>query len=108
MQPSWFENGVLNFKAYRRKHGKDDDGLSVVSSHELAITTIKKGRGVASLQITAITALNLQFVPEGDEHGLIIGIPFDDGEDYDLAMDLADKLVEFSHVTPILWDRSES
>jgi len=108
LQPSWLEDGYL-YKAYLRKHGRDEEGLSLVCSKEFAITnTIDKGRGVAELEIEAITAIDdLQVQPEENCHGFLIGLPFVEGvrSDYNLAMQLADKLAKISNVEEIYWNR---
>lgn len=104
MKPSWFEKGVLTNKAYRRIPGKDEDGLSVASSHEVAKLTITVGKGVAAAQINAISLLNLQLVRDDDDHGCIRGIPYDN-ENWNLAMELADKLLAISIVTLDHWNR---
>jgi hypothetical protein len=78
--------------------------LSIASSYEGAKLTLRVGKGVASLPITGIRAFNLNVVPDDDEHGCIVGIPFDT-EDYDLAMELADRLLELSVVTIEPWNR---
>ena len=105
LKPNWFEDGVLTNKAYRRIPGKDVDGLSVSSSHEAAKLTITVGKGVAAALIRAISFLNLQLVQDNDEHGCITGIPYSDQENWNLAMELADKLLAISVVTFDRWNR---
>jgi len=100
----WFEDGTLTNKAYRRIPGKDADGLSVASSHENAKLTITVGKGVAAALIDAIHLLNLQVVPDDDEHGTIKGIPYSDEENWNLATELADRLLEISRVTLDHWN----
>ena len=62
------------------------------------------GNGVAAIEIGAIPTLNLRLVPDDDVHGRIVGIPYSD-ENYDLAMEIADKLLELSIVTLKRWSR---
>jgi hypothetical protein len=96
----------LTNKAYRREP-KDTDGLSVASSHELAKLTIERGKGVAAIEINKIPPLNLELVQNDDDHGCIVGIPYRE-ENYNLAMELADKLLELSVVTLDRWNRRGS
>lgn len=70
----------------------------------MAKLTITVGNGVAAIEISAIPTLNLQLVPDDDDHGRIVGIPYDN-ENFDLAMELADKLLELSIVTLERWNR---
>ena len=101
----WFEGSVLTNKAYRRIPGKDLDGLSVASSHEVAKLSITVGKGVAAALIRAISLLNLQVIQDNDEHGCIKGIPYSDEENWNLAMELADKLLAISTITLDHWNR---
>lgn len=92
----------MKAEAYRRRPGKDNDGLSVASSHEGAKAAFERGYGVAAARIEAIEGLELELFRSDDEHGLIKGLP-DPESDYDLAMDFADKLVAISHFTHDPW-----
>jgi hypothetical protein len=78
------------------------DGISVASSHEAAKRTIARGNGVATVRIDAIPQLGLGLVQDDDDHGCITGIPYAE-DDYDLAMNLADKLLALSVVTLDRW-----
>ena len=90
-------------KAYRRGPS-DVDGLSVACSHESAKQTIQRGDGVAAIEMIEIPPLGLQLFQDTDDHGYIAGIPYPE-ENYDLAMELADRLLELSVVTPDHWNR---
>jgi len=59
---------------------------------------------VAALRIAAIENLGLQLQRSDDDHGLICGLP--DDENFDLAMDFADKLVAISTFTLDPWRHS--
>lgn len=74
----------------------------MASSHEAAKRTIARGNGVAAIRIDSIPPLGLSLVRDDEEHGCITGVPYAE-DDYDLAMDLADKLVELSVVTLDRW-----
>lgn len=80
------------------------DGLSVAPSHGDAKLTISRGDGVAALNIEAIVSLRLQLVQHDEHHGCITGLPYPD-ENYDLAMDLADRLLNIADVTREYWKR---
>jgi len=64
------------------------------------------GKGVAAIQLSAIPTLGLQFIIDDDTHGRIVGIPFaDTDEDWNLQTELAERLLQLSHVTLVRWNR---
>jgi hypothetical protein len=91
----------LKAEAFRRRPVADDNGLSVASSHENAKTAIARGKGVAALRIDAIENLGLELFRADGNHGLIKGLP--DPDNYDMAMNMADKLVALSTFTLDPW-----
>jgi hypothetical protein len=60
-----------------------------------------RGKGVAALRINAIEGLGLELFRD-DDYGLIKGLPNPD-ENYNLAMNMADKLVALSTFTLDPW-----
>jgi hypothetical protein len=107
IRANWLD-GQNNIKAeaFRRRHGIDDDGLSVASSHETAKLALIAGKGVAALRIDAIENLQLELFREDDDHGLIRGLPDPQSEDYNLVMNIADKLASISAFTYDPWKRA--
>ena len=91
----------MSAEAFRRRPQGDEDGLSVSSTHEKAKEAFERGHGVAALRIAAIENLGLQLKRSDDDRGLICGLP--DYENFDLAMNLADKLVSISTFTLDPW-----
>ncbi len=57
---------------------------------------------MAALRISAIEGLGLELFRKDDDYGLIKGLP-NPGENYDLAMNFADKLVSLSTFTFDPW-----
>ena len=80
-------------KAFRRRPMIDIDGLSVAPTHEEAKNLQYSGHGVAALLIASIEQLNLSVLQTSDTHGFIDGVPFDDAENYDRALEIADRLL---------------
>ncbi len=87
----WLDDGLLTEKAFRRRAGKDLDGLSVSTSHNIAKRTQRSGAGVAALILRDIEQLGLQVVFAGD-HGAIQGLPFDSPQNYAVVIEFADRL----------------
>jgi len=81
----------------------DDDGLSVASDHGSAKLAFEKGKGVAKLRISGIESLGLELFRTDEVRGLIKGLPEPTPENYDLAMNMADKLVSLSLFTYDPW-----
>jgi hypothetical protein len=112
LRPSWFENGQLVSKAFRRSPS-DEDGLSVASSYEAAKKLLKSGGGVARIPIAALRALGLTVAPTDEDHACIEGLPpYADelaDENYNRALELADRLLEFSNNNIMVdkWKRVE-
>jgi hypothetical protein len=94
LRPSWFDNGVLQNKAFRRRLGVDIDGLSIASSHDSAKLLQKSGKAVASLADSGILELGLGVIHSDERHGFIDGVPYDSEENYNKATEIADRLVE--------------
>ena len=104
IRAAWLDSQrKLKAEAFRRRPDKDDDGLSVASSHENAKRTLDRGKGVAALRIDAIEALGLELFRADEIHGLIKGLPDPRPENYDLAMNIADRLVSLSLFTYDPW-----
>ena len=62
-----------------------------------------KGKGVAKLRIDAIEGLGLELFRTDEIYGLIKGLPDPNEENYDLVMNMADKLVSLSLFTYDPW-----
>lgn len=104
IKASWLDGQRrLKAEAFRRRPVLDDDGLSVASDHESAKLVFRKGKGVAKLRIEAIEGLGLELFRTDDIHGLIRGLPHPNEENYNLAMNIADKLVSLSVFTYDPW-----
>ncbi len=91
----------MKAEAFRRRPRIDDNGLSVAPDHESAKLAFSRGKGVAALRIDAIEALGLELFRADQIHGLIRGLP--DPQNYDLVMNIADKLVSLSSFTYDPW-----
>jgi hypothetical protein len=107
LKQSWFDNGELTAKAYRRSPA-DADGLSVACSHDYAKTFQRSGCGVAAVKLRTFEELGLAVQRTAtDPHGLIQGLPAYEDQDFNRALELADRLVHASRVTSDRWRRDE-
>lgn len=87
-----------------RRGPKDEDGLSMACTVEAAKSSFERGVGTTSLSISLLKKIDgLNFVPDEECHGLIVGMPPHDSN-YDLIMAVADKLLAIADYSPSRWN----
>ena len=104
VRASWLDRGLLTDKAFRRRPGKDLDGLSISNSYEGAKRSQRSGAGVATLDVDAIEELGLTVSCPG-EHGVIAGLPFDTPENYAVTIEFAERLCKNAEFNYDPWNR---
>lgn len=93
---------MVTDKAFRRRPGKDLDGLSVARVHAAAKRFQQSGAGVAVLRVSEIQRIGLSVCCPGD-HGTIDGLPFDTPDNYAVVIELAVRLCAIAEFKEDRW-----
>jgi hypothetical protein len=93
------EHGQLLSIAFLRRIGADPNGLSVNTTREASLASLKNLAGTAELKVGRVRELGLDVIPTADhptDANINARVPYPEGLDKDKAEHLALQLVERS------------